>query len=164
MTAPYLDLFLGAFIVYLVYSAWTRLDSRFPILAALALIVVAGALDVEGSTARAGTLEEYIVIFLGGGIVLLVVDHVREARQGANPPSESAARVSPDQASPDAPNERERSPDQPFDGLEKEPVTVVDAAGRDHDQDEQSGEGEAERGEKPSGDRRVEDEEQDRDG
>ncbi len=87
MAVPYPLLFLSLLAAYLAYSAWARLDSRYPIAAALALLIVAALLDAAGDVASANTFAEYVLLLLAGGIVLLLSDHLREARgpePGAN--------------------------------------------------------------------------------
>ncbi len=81
MTLPYTDLFLGLLAAYMVYSAWARLDSRYLIAGALVLLVAAAVVDAAGATAVANTLAVYVFLLLAGGVVLLLVDHVREERR-----------------------------------------------------------------------------------
>ncbi len=80
VTVPYPDLFIGLLGAYMLYSAWARLDSRFLIGAALILLVVAAVIDAGGATGTANALAVYVFFLLAGGVVLLLVDHVREER------------------------------------------------------------------------------------
>ncbi|MGC2289762.1 MAG: hypothetical protein WA688_07905 [Thermoplasmata archaeon] len=91
MTLPYTDLFLGLLGAYMVYSAWTRLDSRYPIAGALVLLVVAAVVDAAGATGAANAIAVYVFFLLAAGVVLLLVDHLREEPRHAPsglPPSE----------------------------------------------------------------------------
>jgi len=140
VTVPYLLLFVVLLAVYLVYSAWVRLDPRYPIVAALALLIVTAVLDAAGESASSNTFAEYVFILLAGGIVLLLLDHARESRPKPARTTGSAPQVLSDHTAAQATDERKRPADQTLDGLQKEPVALVDAAGRDRDQDEQPGE------------------------
>ncbi|MDE1881221.1 MAG: hypothetical protein KGI89_11830 [Euryarchaeota archaeon] len=75
--------FLALLLVYMVYSEWARLDSRCLVGAALLLLVVTAVVDAAGQTADANVLSEYVFFLLAGGVVLLLVDHVREERARA---------------------------------------------------------------------------------
>ena len=91
MSLPYTDIFLGLLGAYMVYSAWARLDSRYLIAGALVLLVAAAAVDASGATGAANTLAVYVFFLLAGGVVLLLVDHVRGDRRAVpagSPPSE----------------------------------------------------------------------------
>jgi hypothetical protein len=94
VTLPYTDLFLGLLAVYMVYSVWTRLDSRYPIACALVLLVVAAVVDASGASGAANTIAVYVFFLLAAGVILLLIDHVREPRKGV--PTESAASQSGD--------------------------------------------------------------------
>ncbi len=75
--------------IYMVYSQWAGLDSRYPIAAALVLLVVAAVLDAGGETGPANTVATYLFFLLAAGVVLLLVDHVRHPEQegGADGPA-----------------------------------------------------------------------------
>lgn len=74
---------LGA---YLVTSAWAGLDPKYPIaLAALLLIWIAAA-EATGNVAVALTLAEFVGLLLAGGILLMVVSHVRKTRRAGTVP------------------------------------------------------------------------------
>jgi len=80
VTLPYTDLFIALLGAYMLYSIWERLDSRYPIAGALGLLVVAAVVDAAGATGAANTLAVFVFLLLAGGVVLLLVDHVREGR------------------------------------------------------------------------------------
>jgi hypothetical protein len=98
VTFPYLIAFLAIFAAYLVYSEWAGLDARIPIAGALALLVVTAVVDAAGDLATANTFAEYVFFLLAGGVALLLVEHLRDARRatrsasgrglGGGPPAE----------------------------------------------------------------------------
>jgi hypothetical protein len=140
VTVPYLLLFLVLLAVYLIYSVWVRLDPRYPIVAALALLIVTAVLDAAGESASSNTFAEYVFILLAGGIVLLLLDHVRDSRPKPARATGLAPQVLTDDPPAQPTDERKRPADQALDRLQKEPVALVNATGRDRDQDEQPGE------------------------
>lgn len=134
MAFPYSELFLGLLLAYMVYSAWTRLDARYPIAAALVLLVVTAVVDALGATDSANTLAEYVFFLLGGGVVLLLVEHVRESRGPPAPAATSSAELAHPPAR-DAPREAEPGSDESLRRLPSPVVPRVDAtrpeAGKD---------------------------------
>lgn len=78
MDVPYTEIFLGLLLAYMVYSVWARLDGRYPIAAALVLLVVTAVVDAAGDATTANSLAEYVFFLLAAGVVLLLVEHVRE--------------------------------------------------------------------------------------
>lgn len=116
MYIPYPLVFLGLLVLYMVYSEWAGLDSRYPVAAALGLLVVTAVVDALGNVPAANTLAEYVFLLLAGGVVLLLVDHLRAGRAAApGPPTSSAA---PDPSGQPA-HERHGSPDQVLDRPEQ---------------------------------------------
>lgn len=85
MAFPFVPLFLGLLVAYMAYSEWARLDSRLLIASALVLLVVTALVDAAGSTGLANTLAEFVFFLLAAGVVLLLIDHVRD---GAPEPEE----------------------------------------------------------------------------
>jgi MFS superfamily sulfate permease-like transporter len=73
--------FLAALLVYMVYSEWVGLDSRYVVGAALVLLVIDAVIDAGGATNLANTVAVYVFFLLAAGVVLLLVDQVREARK-----------------------------------------------------------------------------------
>ena len=58
MTFPYVAAFLVLLLAYMVYSQWARLDSRYPIAAALLLLVILLTRSVdEGDRLLLGAIE-----------------------------------------------------------------------------------------------------------
>jgi hypothetical protein len=88
MAFPYLEVFLVLLVLYVAYSIWARLDSRLPIVGGLILLVVAAVIDAAGRVAVANTLTDYVFLLLAGGVLLLLVDHVRSRPGGARAPSD----------------------------------------------------------------------------
>lgn len=88
MDIPYATIFVGLLVAYIVYSAWARLDGRYPIGAALVLLVITAVVDAAGNVTAANTLAEYVFFLLAGGVVLLLIEHVRDQRD-AGPPKRS---------------------------------------------------------------------------
>jgi hypothetical protein len=132
MDVPFASIFVVLLLVYLGYSVWARLDGRYPIGAALALLVVTAIVDAAGQTDLANTLAEYVFFLLAGGVVLLLIEHLRgRSRAAGTEPALAAQRV-PSQP----PEEGKRSADEPFHGLEEQPVAVVDGAGHEDRRDE----------------------------
>ena len=75
--------FLAVLLVYMVYSQWAHLDSRYLVGGALLLLVVTAVVDAAGLTGEANVLAVYVFYLLAGGVMLLLVDHVREERAAA---------------------------------------------------------------------------------
>lgn len=88
MSFPYTEVFLALLVAYMAYSVWSGLDGRYPIAAALLLLVVTAVVDALGNTGAANTLAEFVFFLLGAGVVLLLIEHVREGRAvSASPPT-----------------------------------------------------------------------------
>ena len=77
MEVPYDVIFVGPLVAYLVYSVWARLDGRYPIVAALALLVATAVVDAAGNTNAADSMAEFVFFLLAGGVVLLLIEHFR---------------------------------------------------------------------------------------
>jgi hypothetical protein len=77
---PLAEVFLALLAVYMLYSAWVGLDARYPIAAALLLLVVTAVVDALGNADAANTLAEFVFFLLGAGVLLLLIDHIRESR------------------------------------------------------------------------------------
>lgn len=75
--------FLALLLVYMVYSEWAHLDSRYLVGASLVLLVATAVVDAAGATGQANVLAVYVFYLLAGGVLLLLVDHVREERAEA---------------------------------------------------------------------------------
>ena len=136
MDIPYTTIFVGLLVAYLVYSAWARLDGRYPIGAALVLLVVIAVVDAAGNVAAANSLAEFVFFLLAGGVVLLLIEHVRDRPEVAVTNSGTAA---PESVAAEAPEERKGTADQSLDRLEEKPVPFVDRPGGEHRDDEQKG-------------------------
>ena len=122
MTFPYVPTFLALLLVYMVYSAWARLDARYPVVAGVVLLVITAGVDASGATDTANLLAEFVFFLIGAGVVLLLVDHAR-ARFGA-----ASGRGQAPVGEPSEPaEERQRPADELLDRLEQEPVPAVDA-------------------------------------
>jgi len=117
MDIPYTTIFVGLLVAYLAYSVWARLDGRYPIGAALALLVVTAVVDAAGDVAAANSLAEFVFFLLAGGVVLLLVEHVRERPEHAR--SATSGGSGPEGVAAQSPEERKGTPEQPFDRLEQ---------------------------------------------
>lgn len=114
MTFPFVPAFLVLLAVYMVYSAWARLDPRYPIGAALLLLVVTAIVDAAGSTGVANTLAEFVFFLLAAGVVLLLLDHVLEEPRGGGTPRWGSGLRAWHPDSPDPAKDRQGSAEQPF--------------------------------------------------
>jgi hypothetical protein len=115
---PFVPAFLLVLLTYMGYSEWARLDSRYLIVGALGLLLVTAVVDAAGATDRANTLAEFVFLLLAGGVVLLLVDHLRDRPPA--PPGRgwfSGLRTGKPDPS-DAPQEQQRPADQSLDGPE----------------------------------------------
>jgi len=114
MDVPYTTIFVGLLVVYLAYSAWARLDGRYPIGAALALLVVTAVVDSAGYVTAANSLAEFVFFLLAGGVVLLLIEHVRDRPVAA---AASSTEASPEGVSAQASEERKGPTEQTLDRL-----------------------------------------------
>jgi len=147
MDVPYTAIFVGLLVAYMVYSVWARLDGRYPIGAALALLVVTAIVDASGATETANTLAEFVFFLLGGGVVLLLIEHLRE-RAAPKPPTAPES-LPPESVPSEPPEERKGTTQEPFERLEQQPVAVVDGPGHEDRHDEPEGKPEPEDGKGP---------------
>lgn len=85
MAFPYEAVFVALLGAYMVFSEWEGLDSRYPIVAGLVLLVAAAIADAAGAASTANTLAVYVFFLLGAGVILLLVDYVRQARNRPGP-------------------------------------------------------------------------------
>jgi hypothetical protein len=127
---PYVPVFLGVLLVYMVYSEWSHLDSRYLVAGALGLLIITAIVDAAGATAAANTLAEFVFFLLAGGVVLLLVDHVRERPRDLEPEGKDSGPRARDADPPDATQEWQGTPDEALDGPEQESVALVDAPGQ----------------------------------
>jgi len=115
---PFAEVFLALLVAYMAYSVWTGLDARYPIAAALLLLVVTAVVDALGDTDAANTLAEFVFFLLGAGVLLLLIDHVRESR--VPPRAEAAGLADIPQGEPaEAANEWQGSTEETLHRLEK---------------------------------------------
>jgi len=142
MDIPYTTIFVGLLLAYLVYSVWARLDGRYPIGAALVLLVVTAVVDAAGEVDAANSLAEYVFFLLAGGVVLLLIEHVRD--RAGSPSANPSGSTTPEGVSPEATEERKGPADQLLDGLEEKAVPVVDRTGGKDEDHEQKGDPEPE--------------------
>ncbi len=104
MPFPYVATFLALLLGYLIYSAWARLDARYPIVAAIVLFAAAAGADGLGNFPLSVTLSEFSALLLGAGVLLLLVDAARERRAAAR--SGSGIGPPPDAEPSDPPQPR----------------------------------------------------------
>lgn|GEM_PF-1512056 len=136
MSFPFVEAFLALLAAYMGYSVWAGLDPRYPIGAALVLLVATAAVDALGSTAAANTLAEYVFFLLGAGVLLLLVDHVRESRDHSA--SAGSLATLPQGKPAQSAEQGQGTTDHPLDRFQEQTVPIVDAPGREHEHDEQS--------------------------
>jgi hypothetical protein len=147
VTFPYVLVFLVLLVAYMVYSQWVRMDSRYPIAGALVLLVATAVVDAAGNVPAANTLAEFVFILLAAGVVLLLLDHARDARRSA---ASDDSGLRPGQTEPAEPSQDRQGPaEHSLDRAEQHPVALVNAPGQDHDEDEQPGDPEPDRGQAP---------------
>jgi hypothetical protein len=140
---PFTEVFLVLLVAYMAYSVWAGLDARYPIAAALLLLVVTAVVDALGSSGTANTLAEFVFFLLGAGVLLLLIDHVRERR--APPGAESTGLAAAPQGETTQSTEERQGPSkETLHRLEEQPVPVVDAPGREDEHHEEAGNAEAE--------------------
>lgn len=130
MVDVYTATFLALLAAYMAVSVWLRVDGRFPVAGALVLLVAAAVLDATGATTSANTLAEFVFFLLGAGVLLLLVEHVRERR--AATASDRPVPGQPAAEGRQLADERQRTAENPFDRLEQKPVAGVERA-RDDD-------------------------------
>ncbi len=136
MAFPSTEVFLGLLVGYMVYSVWARLDARYPIAAALVLLVATAVVDALGSTASANTLAEFVFFLLGAGVVLLLIDHVREGRGTSAPTEPPPSGPTPQTVPSDLSYPDQRNAEESLDSIEQEPVPLIHAL-RDEDQNKE---------------------------
>lgn len=130
MTFPFVPVFLGVLLVYMVYSEWARLDSRYLVAAALVLLVATAIVDAAGATAAANTLAEFVFFLLAGGVVLLLVDHVRDRPRGGEEAVDGSGPGSRNSDPTETTQQWEGTADESLEGPEQESVALVDAPGQ----------------------------------
>jgi hypothetical protein len=145
MVDVYILAFVGLLAAYVAYSLWARLDPRWPIGAALVLLLVAAIVDAAQQVGAANVLAEFVVFLLGAGVLLLLLEHARDARH----PDRASGSPARDPEATDPPQQGDRPAEEPLDRPEEEPVALVDAAGQEHHEQEQAGDPEADHGEAP---------------
>ena len=131
---PYVEVFLALLVAYMGYSIWAGLDARYLIAAALVLLVATAVVNALGNSVTANTLAEYVFFFLGAGVVLLLIEHVRKSRRTPGSPPGSAG--GPQRESSEAPEKGQGAPGHSFDRLEEQSITVVDASSDEDEYDE----------------------------
>ncbi len=104
MGFPYVATFIALLVGYTIYSAWARLDARYPIVGAIALFASAAASDGLGNFALAATLSEFSALLVGAGVLLLLVDAWRERHPGRT--SGSTGPPAPHSEAADPPEQR----------------------------------------------------------
>lgn len=137
MSFPYTEVFLGLLLAYMVYSVWVGLDARYPIAAALVLLVATAVVDALGNVASANTLAEFVFFLLGAGVVLLLIEHVREGRRAEGATGRSGSGSTAETVPPNSSHPDEREAEQSLDGVEQEPVPLVHALRDEHEHEEE---------------------------
>ena len=79
---------------YLVSSAWAGLDSRYPVLMAVGLLICGSLLTYEGNSGLGNEMALFSFFLLFGGVVLLSLDRLSAAKQHrTSTPVDPPARV-----------------------------------------------------------------------
>jgi hypothetical protein len=111
MAFPYVLVFGVLLLGYMGFSVWERLDPRYPIGAALVLLVATALAQLLGALATADTLAEYVFLLLIAGVVLLLIDQVRPRRRGTgNPAPLGRETTDPEEQSTDPTHQRQGPP------------------------------------------------------
>jgi len=79
VAAPYLLIFLGLLVAYMVYSVWAELDARLPVAAGVGLLLLTALSSPGNDPGVTDTLAIFAFALLGAGVVLLFVDRLRLA-------------------------------------------------------------------------------------
>lgn len=103
VAVPVYDLVLPLILLYLGYLVWTRQDGRYPIALALILLVAAAVSDALGAVDVANTLATFVFFLLAGGVVVLLIEHAREARTAPQAPEGRAGEAPSDREPASAP-------------------------------------------------------------
>ena len=101
MAPPWDELVLPLIVAYLAYIVWTGQDGRYPIVLALILLLASAIADAVGDLSAANTLAVFVFYFLAGGVVVLLIEHVREVRRRPATGSPPRGGYSPDGPEPD---------------------------------------------------------------
>jgi uncharacterized membrane protein YoaK (UPF0700 family) len=115
---PYVPVFIVLLVAYMVYSEWAGLDSRFVVVAAFVLLIVTAAAYAVGTIDLADSLAGFVVYLLAGGVVLVLVDEVRDGAPGRSRARWGSGVRSWQARSTDPSQERQGTPDQPFERSE----------------------------------------------
>ncbi len=134
MDFPYTAIFLVLLIVYMVYSQWVRLDSRYPIGGALVLLVAAAIADAFGAVQGANSLAIFAFFLLSAGVILLLIDYLR-GHQPATPFDQARSAVT-QTPRPEPSEEIEPATNHPLHRLEEQSIPQVETTRRQHDRHE----------------------------
>lgn len=77
MSLPYLPIFLGLLCAYVVTARWAKVDSRYLVLFALALILGAATAAAALDSVTADTLALFAMFLFIGGAVLMALGKVQ---------------------------------------------------------------------------------------
>ena len=78
MAVPWTLVFVSLLVAYVISSEWSGLDSRYPIVLGLCVLLISAGFDAAGRPTTANILTEYAVLFLAAGVLLLIIDHFRD--------------------------------------------------------------------------------------
>lgn len=141
MTIPYQDVFLVLLVGYCGYSLWAGLSPRYPLFAALLLLLAAAGTNWAGATEASNNLGLDAIFVLAAAVGLTSLEIVRA--RGLRPRAAGVA----DPPAADTPQPGQPSSQHSLDDLQGEAVATVDASRSEDDHDEHSGDGEPDQGE-----------------
>lgn len=130
MGLPAVPVFLVLLVAYTAYSWWSSLDPRYPLLAAFALLVACAGLAALGEVGVANTVAVFVFLLLGSGVLLMLLDRLRERRRARDPGGDRA----PSEMGRQPSDEEDPASEHPLDRLQQQPVADVQAP-RDEDDD-----------------------------
>jgi hypothetical protein len=90
VVVPYLTIFLGLYFAYLTFSVWAQLDSRYPVILALLVLVAAALAAAVREPVTANTFATYALFLLVGGVALMIVERARTRSLGTPPAKNSS--------------------------------------------------------------------------
>lgn len=101
MALPDYVVFIVVLSAYIWWSERAGLDSRYPFFMAIGLLVAGVLTEMSRDYAAALVLSEFVFFLIAGGIVTLIIDHLREALGAARlgGPSGKGANLSFDRES-----------------------------------------------------------------
>jgi hypothetical protein len=79
MGLPYVWIFAGLLLAYMVSAKWAGLDSRYPVAMGLGLLLASCVADAAGAHSTASQLAEFVIFLFLGGTVLVLGEYLVQA-------------------------------------------------------------------------------------